>query len=323
MRRSLAAVAVFLAALGGLAQEPYAILTGHTGPIWGLDFSPDGRYLVTAGGCFDKIVRLWDVELKMEIYPFKGSIDRVMAVSFSADGKTIASVAPMERAVRLWDVDSGACELLESHAGALMTVSFSPKGSFLTAGAASGKVELWRVSPEGYTRLFLLSEPTDEVEDVAFSPDETLLAAAAKDGNVYIWDIATGKLVVAISAHEGGARGVAFSPDGKLIATCGTDYLVKIWEGGSWRLLRALEGHRWFVNDVSFSPDGRILASACSDGTIILWDPASGEALATLKGHRKPVTGVAFSPGGKLLASSSADKTVILWDMTGFGEPGH
>lgn len=321
MRRSLVAAAVFLVALGGLSQEPYAVLTGHTGPIWGLDFSPDGRYLVTAGGCFDKIVRLWDVELQMEIYPFKGSIDRVMAVSFSVDGKTIASVAPMERAVRLWDVNSGACESLESHAGALMTVSFSPKGSFLAAGAASGKVELWRVSPEGYARLFLLSEPTDEVNDVAFSPDETLLAAAAKDGNVYIWDTATGKLVAAIPAHEGGARGVAFSLDGGLLATCGTDYLVKLWKGGTWKLLRVLEGHRWFVNDVSFSPDGRTLASACSDGTIILWDPVSGDALTTLREHKKPVTGVAFSPEGKLLASSSADKTVILWDMSGFEHP--
>ena len=316
MRRSLAAVAVFLAALGGLAQEPYAILTGHTGPIWGLDFSPDGRYLVTAGGCFDKIVRLWDVELKMEIYPFKGSIDRVMAVSFSADGETVASVAPMERAVRLWDVDSGDCEVIESHAGALLSVVFSPKGNFLAAGAASGKVEVWSVAPDDYRRLYLLSDPRDEVRDLAFSPNERYLAAASKDGNVYIWDTSLGAPVKAFSAHEGGARGLAFSPDGKLLATCGADYLVKLWEVGSWTMLRVLKGHRWYVNDVAFSPDGKVLASACSDGTVILWDPASGDVLATLREHKKPVTGVAFSPDGKFLASSSADKTVILWPLS-------
>ncbi len=311
--RGLWAVALLLTPLVGLSQEPYGILTGHTGPIWGLDFSPDGKYIVTAGGCFDKVVRLWDVELGLEVYPFKGSIDRVMAVSFSADGETIASVAPMERAVRLWDVDFGDCEVLESHAGALLSVVFSPKGNFLAAGAASGKVEVWSVSSDGYQRLYLLSGPKDEVRDLAFSPDERCLAAASKDGNVYIWETSSGAPVQAFSAHESGARGVAFSPDGEFLATCGADYLVKLWEVGSWTLLRVLKGHRWYVNDVAFSPDGKVLASACSDGTVILWDPASGDLLATLKEHKKPVTGVAFSPDGKFLASSSADKTVILW----------
>jgi len=304
---------VLLVAFAVWGAEEKALLTGHTGPIWGLDFSPDGRYLVSAGGCFDKVVRLWDVELKMEIFPFRGSIDRVMDVSFSADGKTIASVAPMERAVRLWDMDTGECTKLESCAGALVSVLFSLDWGLLAAGSLSGRVCLWRVTEGGYKLLGVLEGPEDDVRGLAFSPGAGLLAAASEDGKVYIWDSKTGSLIHVLAAHRGGARGVAFSPDGGILASCGADYAIKLWDVAGWKLLRVLEEHRWYVNAVTFSPDGTVLASGASDGEIILWDPASGERIDSLKAHEKAVTGLDFNPDGTILASCSADRTIVLW----------
>jgi len=297
----------------GCSGEVHSVLTGHTGPIWGLDFSPDGRYLVSAGGCFDKVVWLWDVELKIETFPFKGSIDQVMAVSFTADGKTIASVAPMERAVRLWDVDTGECAKLESCAGALVSVLFSLDWGLLAAGSLSGRVCLWRVTEGGYELLGVLEGPEDEARGLAFSPGAGLLAAASEDGKVYIWDTETGAVVRVFTAHKGGARGVAFSPDGGILASCGADYAIKLWDVAGWKLLRVLEEHRWYVNAVTFSPDGTVLASGASNGEIILWDPASGERIDSLKAHEKAVTGLDFNPDGTILASCSADRTIVLW----------
>ena len=304
---------VLLVAFAVWGAEEKALLTGHTGPIWGLDFSPDGRYLVSAGGCFDKVVRLWDVELKMEAFPFRGSIDRVMAVSFNADGKTIASMAPMERAVRLWDVDTGECAKLESCAGALVSVLFSLDWGLLVTGSLSGRVCLWRVTEGGYELLGVLEGPEDEARGLAFSPGAGLLAAASEDGKVYIWDTETGAVVRVFTAHKRGARGVSFSPDGGILASCGADYAVKLWDVAGWKLLRVLEGHRWYVNAVTFSPDGTVLASGASNGEIILWDPASRERIDSLKAHEKAVTGLDFNPDGIILASCSADRTIVLW----------
>jgi WD40 repeat protein len=66
------------------------VLKGHTAPVVGADFSPDGRLVVTASS--DKTARLWEAETGKEVRVLKGHTSGVFSAVFSPDGKRLATV---------------------------------------------------------------------------------------------------------------------------------------------------------------------------------------------------------------------------------------
>lgn len=77
---------------------------GDPGPdfVWSMAFSPDGKLLAT--GCWDSVVRLWDVASGRQVQQFDWDLGRAHAVAFSPDGMTAAAAGDSGEIV-IFDID--------------------------------------------------------------------------------------------------------------------------------------------------------------------------------------------------------------------------
>jgi len=108
-------------------------------------FSPDGQRLATEDGTMNGVSSVWDVRSGRSVALLRQ--DRgVKSAAFSADGRTIATVAEGGD-VRLFDAGSGReLNRLGAHPS-VITVTFSPDG--WRVATAGFDVRLWPVMPRG------------------------------------------------------------------------------------------------------------------------------------------------------------------------------
>jgi WD40 repeat protein len=263
------------------------------------------------------VARIVQVVTKVqECNRFEGHSNWVTSVSFSSDGKIIAS-ASANRTVRLWNIDGSLLYVLQGHRDVVWDVCFSPGGKVLASASGDGTIKIW--SRNG-SLLHTFVGHSESVFSVAFNPTGNVIVSASADKTIKFWSI-KGTLLKTIQAHTDEVLSVCYSPDGNIVASGSADKTIKLWniDTDNWhkngQLLKTINAHNSSVNCVIFTPDRKTIISASDDHTIKLWN-IKGVLQKTLKEHTASVNRVTVSTDGKI-ASVSSDKTVKLWNRDG------
>src|SRR5690606_11856471 len=93
----------------------------------------------------------------------------VTSVSFSPDGKLIAS-GSWDKTVRVWDVVTGtSTATFEGHSNVVISVTFSPDGKLIASGSHDKTVRVWDAVTG--TSIATFKGHSEYVTSVTFSPD--------------------------------------------------------------------------------------------------------------------------------------------------------
>ena len=287
----------------------------RNGMFSGVDFTGADLSYTNLGNIQADYAKLVNTNLKAAkfgILPDLGHYYCVNGVSFSPDGKNIASGSG-DRTVKIWETQTSKCiKALQGHTHDVSSVSFSPDGKYIASGSHDKTVKIWEVQTSNC--ITTLEGHTGGVLSVSFSSEGKYIASGSIDKTVKIWEVQTSKCITTLQGHTGWVNSVSFSPDGKHIAS-GSGDGVKIWEVLTSNCITTLKNPRGGVGSVRFSPDGKYIASGLDDDLVKIWEVQTSKCIITLRGHAGRVTSVRFSPDGKYIASGSWDNAVKIWEV--------
>lgn len=203
--------------------------------------------------------------------------DRVNAVRFSPDGKTLAT---------------GGGELSRS-------------GDVILFGVASGKpTQIWK------------ERHADAVLGLDFSPDGKRLASGAADKIVRVTDIATGKQTNLFEGHTHHVTGLAFRADGRVLASAGAEGVVNTWDMIIGERKKKIEGWTKEVTSLEFiGATAQIVTSAGDNRVRIVTDEGTEvRAISKLPDY---VQAAASTPSGSTIIGGGEDSQLRVWDGAG------
>jgi len=225
-----------------------ATLKAHSDTVTGIDFSSNGKYLLSSG--MDRAIFLWS---------------------------TKEFQLPQTKHIR--------CNVEFDHA---FKVRFSPDSkSFITGLGITNTIRAYKITKKEDSTISIVQAAVQDFPQVhkadliniGISCNAKFIMTSSRDTTIHIWDL-KGDILGTIDTKMMTNSYAAVSSCGRFFGACGFTPDVKIWEvcfdktGNYTQIKRAFElkGHSAGVYNFSFNADSSRIASVSKDLTWKLWN---------------------------------------------------
>ncbi|MFM9943596.1 MAG: caspase family protein [Bacteroidia bacterium] len=327
---------------------------GHSDRLKCVDFSSDGKYIMTAGN--DQMIKLWQVNNGMLVRTFRGHKGMVYDAKLSADGKYIYSCSWDDKRFLKWDIATGKILKTRINFKSPATAfSLSSDGKSIAIVCDEG-VLILRSSDFGLIKKIAIIEPVF----VQFSSDNRLIYIANKEyqkekfivydighnevskefktiyGPNSMWvanekvvltnykeivcfDIDTKEKIYSLGLDSIKISTSTISNNGKKI-TVGLEngkIMIVHLDSGNTVLEHA---HTGIINGLKFSDGDQFLATASNDWTAKIFSMATGKVVKELKTQSEFIGGISLNSTGNHLAFASGHletgNHIGVWNIT-------
>ncbi|KAM2961173.1 hypothetical protein FF1_030780 [Malus domestica] len=282
------------------SQEIHA----HTGSIWSIKFSLDGKYLASAGE--DCVIHIWQVmqsERKGDLLMEKSEDSNLTMLLFANGSPEPCSVSP--------NVDNHVEKKRRGRS------SISRKSVSLDHYVIPETVFALSEKP-----IYSFEGHVDDVLDLSWSKSQHLLSSSM-DKTVRLWHLSS-KTCLKIFSHSDYVTCIQFNPvDDRYFISGSLDAKVRIWSIPDHQVVDWNDLHE-MVTAACYTPDGQGALVGSYKGSCRLYNTSENKLQQKSqinlqnkkkKSHHKKITGFQFAPGSSSeVLITSADSRIRVVD---------
>ena len=227
--------------------------------------NPKNFEFAVGGAVLHKKIKIWDASTGNVIRELTGHTKSVYAITYSPDGKYIASAGNTgENIVRIWNnADGKEIKTLKGHTQGIISLAYSSDGRHIVSGSWDKTVKVWNAS----TGELLKTINTGFDYPILALSDSYLAVVSAKsqrseDINIKIYTTSDWTLFFTIkdNSKKDIITALDFSPDERYLVSA-SNKNVKLWNvSKNTKSHIRIFKNIGFVNSVVFSPDGKYIA---------------------------------------------------------------